>query len=59
MEENILYTEQLNFMISKEIKHKLEDYAKQEGVKFAVIIRKALVKYLKEKQVLDQDKNYL
>lgn len=49
----------MSFKTTKVVKKALEEYAIEDGVKPPVIIRKAIVKYLKEKGALDKDKNYL
>lgn len=53
------YTEKIAFYSKKELKKALEKYAQDEGVNPSIICRKALVKFLKEKGVLDKDKKYL
>lgn len=53
------YTARIGFMFKPDIKKKVEKFAAKRGVKPAVIYRKALVKYLKEKGVLDKKKQYL
>lgn len=57
--KNQQYPEKIGFMVSKHLKNKLGDYSKEEGVKPAVILRKALVAYLREKGKLEADKNFL
>jgi predicted transcriptional regulator len=53
------YTKKIAFYSKDELKTKLEEYAEDEGVTPSVICRKALVKYLKDKGVLDKNKKYL
>lgn len=53
------YDDFAGFNLPQDVKKAVEMHAKIEGVKPAVIYRKAIVKYLKEKGVLEQDKNYL
>ena len=53
------YDEKIGFMSPKVLKEALQNYADEEGVKPAVIARKALVKYLKEKGVLKDKVRYL
>lgn len=57
--KKVNYPERIGFMVSKELKKIIEDYAAKEGVKPAVILRKATVDFLKSKEILDKDKNYL
>lgn len=53
------YIAKIGFDAPDILKKALEKYAKDEGIKPAVVCRKALVKYLKEKGILDKDRNYL
>ena len=53
------YTARIGFMFKPDIKKKAERFAAKRGVNPSVIYRKALVKYLKEKGVLDKKKQYL
>lgn len=58
-EETHTYNRYIGFNISNELRDALQRYAIDEGVKIPVVIRKAIVKYLKDKEYLDRDKRYL
>ena len=53
------YTEKIGFMSRESLKTALEEFAKKEGVKPAVINRKALVEYLEKHGALKKNKQYL
>ncbi len=58
--EDPKYTELINTKFPKEVVAALKRYCDDEGgIKAPVVVRKAVVKYLKEKNYLEENKKYL
>jgi len=53
------YTDSVNTKFPKEVAQAIKSFCEEEGIKPPVVIRKAVVKYLKDKGLLDSDKKYL
>jgi len=53
------YDFQLNTRVPKEVFEAVEKLAHKKAVKSSDLVRKALVEYLKEKDMLDKKKDYL
>ena len=53
------YTDSVNTKFLKEVAKAIKSFCEEEGIKPPVVIRKAVIKYLKEEGLLDQDKKYL
>jgi hypothetical protein len=56
---NSKYTDSVNTRFPTEVARAIKSYCEEEGIKPPVLVRKAVVKYLKEKDVLKGDKKYL
>lgn len=53
------YTDSVNTRFPIEVARAIKSYCEEEGIKPPVLVRKSVVKYLKEKGVLKGDKKYL
>lgn len=51
-----IYTEKIGFMAKPVLKKALESFSEEEGIKPAVICRKAIFNYLKEKGKIKKNK---
>ena len=57
--EDPKYTDSVNTRFPVEVAAGIKTYCEEEGIKAPVLIRKAVVKYLKDKGLLKVDKKYL
>jgi len=53
MNKQAIYTEKVGFMLMPSLKEALQAYCKEAGLTVGIVCRKALVKFLREKEALE------